>query len=267
MPNTITSYFNFTPGFKARSSEVNTNFDNHRGTRLPINPTTATASDMTHNLGASDHRWAVGYLGSLDLKAATTTADIRFTATSATTGGFDIVAGSTTITSYTVNGMKHRTKAPLEFTTTSAPVKTAIVTGQTSVAFLCATTGHVTLCSSRVSGVGGGIMEINAYNAEIYGWANTTVGVVYYSYQLWRGQTTTSMTKIFDGLTKIFSTNTYNTTLGAAYNNNTPLVIDTSYTAGEVIYEFRLYGSGGTTFTTTPTGTITIKANFFIKEL
>lgn len=64
MPNTITAYNTFSAGTKARASQVNTNFSNHRGTLVPINENTATASDNTHDLGQSDRRWKDLYLGS-----------------------------------------------------------------------------------------------------------------------------------------------------------------------------------------------------------
>lgn len=60
---TVTSFFNFQPRTKAKSSEVNTNFSNFRGFFIPINPDTQTASDNTHDLGATDHRWRRVYLG------------------------------------------------------------------------------------------------------------------------------------------------------------------------------------------------------------
>lgn len=64
MPNTITTYHSFAPNTPARSSEVNTNFNNYRGTILPINSDTATSSDNTHDLGSTEHRWRSGYFGS-----------------------------------------------------------------------------------------------------------------------------------------------------------------------------------------------------------
>lgn len=62
MPNTITTYHTFSPDTKARSSEVNTNFSNHRGDLIPINENTVSASDVSHDLGTSDHRWKTAYI-------------------------------------------------------------------------------------------------------------------------------------------------------------------------------------------------------------
>ena len=59
---TITSFYSFTAGTKAKASEVNTNFLNYRGFLLPVNTDTTTASDNTHDLGAADHRWRYLYV-------------------------------------------------------------------------------------------------------------------------------------------------------------------------------------------------------------
>lgn len=74
MSNTITAYTTFKAGAKARSSEVNANFSNHRGDLIPIEENTAAASDLTHDLGTDDHRWkeakiGVGYWEVGDIKA------------------------------------------------------------------------------------------------------------------------------------------------------------------------------------------------------
>lgn len=60
---TITSFFVFTPGTKAKASEVNTDLQTWRGHIIPVNTDTATGSDNTHDLGATDHRWRRIYLG------------------------------------------------------------------------------------------------------------------------------------------------------------------------------------------------------------
>lgn len=57
MANTITAFHTFTPNTKAKSAEVNTNFSNFRGDLVPINTDTASASNATHDLGTSDHKW------------------------------------------------------------------------------------------------------------------------------------------------------------------------------------------------------------------
>ena len=62
MPNTITAFITMVAGTKARAGHVNTNFNNYRGTLLPINTDTASASHQTHDLGSSDHYWRRAYL-------------------------------------------------------------------------------------------------------------------------------------------------------------------------------------------------------------
>lgn len=62
MPATISAYHTFLANTRAKASEGNRNFSNHRGTALPISEDTATASDNAHDLGASDHRWKDAYI-------------------------------------------------------------------------------------------------------------------------------------------------------------------------------------------------------------
>jgi hypothetical protein len=59
MPSTatITAFYTFISGTKARASQVNANFDNYRGTLIPINTDTISASHQTHDLGSTDHQW------------------------------------------------------------------------------------------------------------------------------------------------------------------------------------------------------------------
>ncbi len=98
MPSTVTSYYTFTAGTKARSSQVNVNFSNYRGDLLPINENTASASDMTHYMGQADHRWAFGFMGNLDLKSSTTGAGLVLRGDIAdTAGAFLFQINSTTV--------------------------------------------------------------------------------------------------------------------------------------------------------------------------
>ena len=71
MASTITSFFTFVPGTKAKASQVNTNFLNYRGDILPINTDTTTASNFTHKLGTSDHRWAISHIEGINLGQTT----------------------------------------------------------------------------------------------------------------------------------------------------------------------------------------------------
>lgn len=106
MPNTITSYFEFTPGTKARSNEVDANFSNHRGTLVPIEENTAAASDLTHDLGSTEHRWSIGYLGTVDLKSSTATASLQIRGdTALTAGAFLFQIASTTVARILTTGI------------------------------------------------------------------------------------------------------------------------------------------------------------------
>jgi len=69
MPSTITAYTSFTLLTNIKSSEVNANFSNHRGTLIPIHETTATAGTTgTYNLGTSEYTWLGGYVNNLFLQ-------------------------------------------------------------------------------------------------------------------------------------------------------------------------------------------------------
>jgi hypothetical protein len=115
MPTTITAFNVFTPGTKARSNEVNENFNNYRGDLLPINSTTATASDMSHDLGSDSHRWRFGYLGTVDLKSSTSTASLQISGdTSATAGAYLFKIGGTTCAQITPTGIPASSLRPNE---------------------------------------------------------------------------------------------------------------------------------------------------------
>jgi hypothetical protein len=259
MPNTITAYFDFTPGTKARSSEVNTNFSNYRGTLVPINTNTASASDMTHNLGSSDHRWSVGYFGTLDMKGMTTTTNVVLAPnTSATTGGLDLLFGSTTIASWDQWGLKQDTTP---FTSASAPINCILFTGQTTVSFNVDTTASVTLCSARLISRGGGIVEFGIKGYQRATVPLTSNATVEWGVAAYRGLTTTAMTLV--GM-DVFSFH-HGTAASAnqTYTTYFPMFYDTGYTGGDNVYELRYIG--GTAASTG--GTAVATGNFFIKEL
>ena len=73
MADTITSFTTFAAGTKARSSQVNANFSNFRGSMIPIETDTAAGSHQAHELGTDSHEWiraniAAGYWRIGDIK-------------------------------------------------------------------------------------------------------------------------------------------------------------------------------------------------------
>jgi len=60
--STITTFYEFTPHTAIKSSYVNANFQNLRGNILPINTDSASSSNLSHDLGASDHYWKSSYI-------------------------------------------------------------------------------------------------------------------------------------------------------------------------------------------------------------
>jgi len=67
MPSTatITSFFNFVAGTKARANQVTNNFDVFRGHIIPVAANTATAITNTFDLGSTEYQWRTLYLQSL----------------------------------------------------------------------------------------------------------------------------------------------------------------------------------------------------------
>lgn len=84
---TITSFYSFTPGVKALSAEVNTNFSNLKGHFIPIDPTISAASNVNYDLGSDEHRWLTSYLRDFNLTTSTTTASLIVSGDTSVTGG------------------------------------------------------------------------------------------------------------------------------------------------------------------------------------
>lgn len=59
--NTITAFYNFQANTKARASQANINFTNFRGHYMPTSLTTASAANLTYQIGNFDCRWRYGY--------------------------------------------------------------------------------------------------------------------------------------------------------------------------------------------------------------
>ena len=87
MPSTatITAFYNFTANTKARAAQVQGNFDMFRGHIIPIEPLTATSSDVAYDLGADSHRWRTAYAKTLDLVGHTSTAGLTIERDNTTT--------------------------------------------------------------------------------------------------------------------------------------------------------------------------------------
>ncbi len=75
--NTITAFYVFSAGTKARSAQVTNNFGAFRGHWVPVDPSlSAAAVTKSYDLGSADHRWGNGYFQNLDLSITTTAAMI-----------------------------------------------------------------------------------------------------------------------------------------------------------------------------------------------
>lgn len=297
MPNTITNYYTFSPGTKARSSEVNANLDNHRGTLVPINTNTASSSHLTHDIGSSEHRWNVGYFGTLDMAGATTTAALKWDADTANTlGALDLLAGSNTLanfkfgefgfcgvttTSYTKFQYQTSSGLPLEllmgattlasWTALGLKHRTKDVMEFTNAAAPVGTSIYLdqTTLTMNIDTTGsitlcsarltakGGGL-IEAGIANLQSYIVAASGV--FSINLYTGTTTTGMSisgTSFIGSYTLLGGNT-TPAAGFAYFHTG------GYAAGEVVCEIRLTGDA-TNNTTSAAGIV--RGNFFAREI
>ena len=118
MPDTITSHITFTPDTTASSVEVNQNFSNMRGTLLPIEENTTTASNNSHDIGSTDHRWDNAYCNEIFFSSHTT-AGLQIRGNTAGTG-IDLYLNGTLGAEFTSKGMPFKYEGPRGFTNTSA---------------------------------------------------------------------------------------------------------------------------------------------------
>lgn len=172
MPNTITTFYTFSPNTKARSSEVNTNFNNYRGSLLPINTNTQTASNLTHDLGASDHFWKTTYTN--DIYVGQNTSDWRFFLETST-GNLLFANSSTTLGVFPAGGIPGISPKRTEAYTTSAAI------GGKAQNSLFNTTGSARLqLSSSVGYISGSTVTIETTGRPVLykmsDWNNSTTG-------------------------------------------------------------------------------------------
>lgn len=155
MPATITNYYLFVQATKARAAQVNNNFANHRGTLVPINENTATASNLTHTMGTPEHRWSAGYMSTVWLGQTTTSWQIK----DATQAVGDLI--------FEVGGVeKMRVKSGSQYTITAQ------------------FTSEVTVSPLSSANVPGSTLTILGHGAPIeYGLESRNS----FSYILWRG--------------------------------------------------------------------------------
>lgn len=105
MPSTptITAFYDFVPRTRIVSAEVDNNFSVFRGDIIPVTPDTATAADLTYDLGSITHRWDKTYLKQLFF-ADVTTAGLLFEGR--TDGkGINVIVGGSTVTSIDAGGI------------------------------------------------------------------------------------------------------------------------------------------------------------------
>lgn len=84
---TITSFYTFSAGSKARATQVNNNFDVFRGHIIPIDPNTVASANVTYDLGSDPNRWRTAYVQSIDFDRSTSTASATIEADANTNTG------------------------------------------------------------------------------------------------------------------------------------------------------------------------------------
>jgi len=117
MANTVTAFYTFSSGSKAQSAQVNNNFDVFRGDMIPVNSDTQTASDLTHDLGHTGHRWKDGYFERIIL-AGDTSAGTSIGTTS--TGNISFTVGNSVASIIPVGGIAQLSPNRLDIGTVSA---------------------------------------------------------------------------------------------------------------------------------------------------
>jgi hypothetical protein len=246
MADTITAYHSFSAGTKARSSQVNTNFSNYRGTLIPIDPNTATAVALTYDLGTTEYRWRDWYGRGLNLVGMTTAANLTLTRDNAVTGGaFDLVIGATTATMRIEQGLVKT----LAHSRTMAYTSTGAAIGQSCFVTFSPvlnntridTTSSFTLASTRIIARAGSIICAKLVAGNVFIDAPTLpagfcqIGV---SININRGATTTAMTSL---ATAQYLMRAHGLTAGSSrLSLEVPVAFemwDSTFTAGEVVYE------------------------------
>lgn len=123
MPSTatITAFYTFASGGRARATQFNTNFSSFRGHYLSIDPFTQTATDLTYNIGSEEHYWRSAYIKDIDLETSTSTATLLISGnTTNTTGSFQFKIEGTEKFNINSNGYLGINATPSSVTNTAA---------------------------------------------------------------------------------------------------------------------------------------------------
>lgn len=113
---TITAFYTFNAFTKARAYELNANFGNFRGHLIPIDTANASATDQTHDLGATDHYWRALYATSISLSMSMGTSQVM---TGTPAGGFKFVNGATTTVTVLGSTFQALNATPMDMTDTA----------------------------------------------------------------------------------------------------------------------------------------------------
>lgn len=295
MANTVTAFYSFSPGTKARSSEVNTNFSQFRGTIVPVVPDTATSADNTYDLGSSEYYWQRGYFGGTVFRGVTTASYVTEINDQSTVGGMAWLIGATPLTlgvmklgTFGFAGPTTTEFLQFQFQTTGSGGPIDLLLGGTTISTwdnnglkansvqpIASTSSAADVGQAIVTGVTSAVWSLNTTGTiTLYTGRITTKGngVVWFEchggkihmanttstgirIDLLRGSTTTS-------LSTITSFNHFNSASIGIQREFGFKYFDVGYTSGETVYRLNI-----TISQMTNTSSFTITSAFFIKEL
>lgn len=255
MPTTITSYNTFTAGTKARATQVNTNFNNYRGTLIPIHPSLPSATTLSYDLGTTEYRWDSYYGRVINLVGMTSTVNLDiYRDNTATLGAYKFGIGSVTAATLKPSGFTRTSIETIAFTTGVSPVGgtgTLVQVDGTNLNYMLNTSANLSICSARIGNRAGGVLQVSVYAQRISISRLTTTAITFYDarVRLYRGATTTSMVAIQDIINQAFAITS--TWAAPDFNGHFGFTIfDTSAPSGEVVYSLEYLGGVGNS----PTG-------------
>lgn len=149
---TITSFYTFTGGNRARSSEVNSNFGNLRGHIFPVDPTITAGSNNTYDLGSSEYRWRTAYAQIVDISITTTAA---MTIEGGAGGSMDFKVNGTRVLAVNDSGLVAVNATPRGITTSAVA---GLLARSASINTTITSAGHIAGSTCTIVTVGRPVM-------------------------------------------------------------------------------------------------------------
>lgn len=261
MPSTITAYYTFSPATKARSSQVNDNFSNHRGDLIAINADTASASDLVHNLGSPTHRWLTGYMKNIRMAGATSTTDLEIAQTALTAGAVNWFFNSVTAATLYTTGWKGLAAGAVNTYTQfgAGVISTSTIFGTDAITQDKIKRGYTqdtnVICGKAVGS--GGSAPATIGSADVYGGRAVLIHMVSATINV-AGQTSTLELQRRQAGTQT-TIRVWSSTSMPVWSQSSPgLIFDQSCPAGETHYTFQWIGAAALSGPTTITASVIV---------